>query len=333
MPERATPYQERDEFEIIACQHNLFRQPSGEGSLIKSGSRTLTLTGSNSYSGGTTLNAGTVALSDSYALGTGTVTFASNNTTLKAHANLNVANNIALTTNGIIDSGAFTLNNSGVISGAGALTKAGAGTTVLTSSNSYTGTTTISRGAQPDQLRHPLSGTTNIAINGGTLLLGASDQVNSGVALSMSAGSTLSMGGNGSTRASSQTFGTLTLTGNSTINFANLTGRSMLTFTGAGSLDGYSLSIWNWNSDDTHLVFSQGSSALSPADLANINFFSDNGTTSLGYGGFSGTEIVPVPEPSVIVAASLLVGFLLWSNRFSLRPRALVARRAYHFHD
>ena len=143
---------------------------SGAGALTKAGAGTTVLSSSNSYSGGTTLNAGTLALSNSYALGTGMLTFASNSTTLKALANLNVTNDIVLTTNGSIDSGAFTLTNSGVISGAGALTKAGAGTVVLSSSNSYSGGTTVSAGTLAVSNTYAF-GATNAALNvsGGTL--------------------------------------------------------------------------------------------------------------------------------------------------------------------
>ncbi|VFS50845.1 autotransporter-associated beta strand repeat-containing protein [Budvicia aquatica] len=47
---------------------------SGSGSLNKTGSGVLTLTGVNGYSGGSTLNAGRVIASQGQALGTGAIT-------------------------------------------------------------------------------------------------------------------------------------------------------------------------------------------------------------------------------------------------------------------
>ncbi|WP_164045251.1 autotransporter-associated beta strand repeat-containing protein, partial [Serratia marcescens] len=70
----------------------------GNGGLVKQGSGTLTLSGANTYVGGTTLNAGALAVGHNSALGTGTLSFA-NNTTLQAAANgLSLAN--AMTLNG-----------------------------------------------------------------------------------------------------------------------------------------------------------------------------------------------------------------------------------------
>jgi fibronectin-binding autotransporter adhesin len=53
---------------------------SGSGSLAQSGSGILRLTGANTFSGGTTLNAGTIELGSTNALGTGGLTFAANGT-------------------------------------------------------------------------------------------------------------------------------------------------------------------------------------------------------------------------------------------------------------
>lgn len=67
----------------------------GVAALIKSGSGTLNLVGSNSYSGGTIINSGTIALANDtanqYALGTGTVTL--NGGTLAMYSNFSTYNN------------------------------------------------------------------------------------------------------------------------------------------------------------------------------------------------------------------------------------------------
>ena len=100
---------------------------SGTGSVRQNGAGTTTLTGNNTYSGGTTINAGTLQVGNggtTGALGTG-----------------NITNNAALVIN---RSNAVTFGQ--VISGTGTLTKLGAGTTTLTGANTYSGTTTISAG-------------------------------------------------------------------------------------------------------------------------------------------------------------------------------------------
>ncbi|WP_031624616.1 autotransporter-associated beta strand repeat-containing protein, partial [Salmonella enterica] len=52
----------------------------GTGSVVKSGDKTLTLSGTNSYTGGTTISGGTLVANNVEALGTGDVT---NNATLE----------------------------------------------------------------------------------------------------------------------------------------------------------------------------------------------------------------------------------------------------------
>ena len=57
------------------------------------------------------------------------------------------------------------------------------------------------------------------------------------------------------------------------------------------------LSIWNYSGTNDYLNITTGTAF---GDLANVRFFSDSGTTFLGYGGFESTRLVPVavPEPS-----------------------------------
>jgi autotransporter-associated beta strand protein len=96
------------------------------GSLIKTGTGTLILSGANAYTGGTTINAGTLQLGNGGT--TGSIMG-------------NVVNNSTFAIN---RSDTFTF--SGVISGSGAFQQMGSGTTILTANNSYTGTTTVNAG-------------------------------------------------------------------------------------------------------------------------------------------------------------------------------------------
>jgi len=75
---------------------------TGNGWLTKSGSGTLTLTGSNSYSGGTTINTGIVNIQNSYALGPGTLTNATTSGELQVQGNITLdsSRNYALSNNG-----------------------------------------------------------------------------------------------------------------------------------------------------------------------------------------------------------------------------------------
>ncbi len=95
---------------------------SGSGQVVKSGDETLTLSGANSYTGGTTISGGTLVASNVEALGTGDIT---DNATLE------------LNTGGDFDN---------VISGSGQVVKSGDKTLTLSGSNTYTGGTTISGG-------------------------------------------------------------------------------------------------------------------------------------------------------------------------------------------
>ncbi|HAU8517578.1 TPA: AIDA autotransporter-like protein ShdA, partial [Salmonella enterica subsp. enterica serovar Agona] len=95
---------------------------SGSGQVVKSGDETLTLSGANSYTGGTTISGGTLVASNVEALGTGDIT---DNATLELNAGGDFANNIG---------------------GTGSVVKSGDETLTLSGANSYTGGTTISGG-------------------------------------------------------------------------------------------------------------------------------------------------------------------------------------------
>ncbi|WP_243038757.1 autotransporter-associated beta strand repeat-containing protein [Dyella sedimenti] len=123
---------------------------SGMGSVAKTGMGVLTLSGTNSYQGGTTLTGGTVAVAADGALGaaTGGIVLDGGALELTSSFDLGAARAISITANNgsiVTDAGVSSTLGQG-ITGAGAFTKGGAGTLVLTDGNSYTGGTTIAAG-------------------------------------------------------------------------------------------------------------------------------------------------------------------------------------------
>jgi autotransporter-associated beta strand protein len=122
---------------------------TGSGSLTKNGSGTLTLTAANTYSGGTNINAGTVAVPFDPSLGSGPLSF--DGGTLEAlPGNGTITSSKAVTLNAgggtfLVDTNT-TWVSGGVIGGVGSLSKAGQGTLILAGDNTYTGGTTISAG-------------------------------------------------------------------------------------------------------------------------------------------------------------------------------------------
>lgn len=112
------------------------------GGIIKEGARILVLSGDNTYTGGTTINAGTIRV------GAGGTT---------GSLLGNILNNAALEFN---RSNLSTF--AGDISGTGTLAKLGAGILVLSGNNTYSGLTTITAGAIRGDL-----GTGNLLLNGG----------------------------------------------------------------------------------------------------------------------------------------------------------------------
>lgn len=118
---------------------------NGTGSIVKEGTGTFTLNGPKTYTGGTSINGGTVAINNDGSLGSGTITF--NGGGLSLTGGLTVANDVDFTGDGTIDNGGTADTFTGDFMGAGNLMKMGSGTlTVSGDLTGYTGNVMLDAG-------------------------------------------------------------------------------------------------------------------------------------------------------------------------------------------
>jgi fibronectin-binding autotransporter adhesin len=190
---------------------------NGTGALTKTDSGTLVLTGANTYTGGTFINAGAVQVSADANLGgpSGGLTFTGAGTLADAgtfSSLRTVTLSGAGTTATFAVAAGQTLTLAGVISGAGALTKTDSGRLVLTGAETYTGTTTVSAGAL--YVDGSTTSATNVASGatlGGTGIIGGS--------MTAANGGTLAPGSRTGAIGALTIKGDLTLNPGSTLNY------------------------------------------------------------------------------------------------------------------
>jgi fibronectin-binding autotransporter adhesin len=316
----------------------------GSGALTKNGSASLILTGSNTYSGGTTLNLGNLTIQNANALGTGLLTQSSAASLLTIDTTGTISNTMSLynvaalqsaTLNGVItvNNASFdvesgdTLTISGGVGGTGGVTKNGTGSLVLSGSNTYSGTTVVNAGTLEAAHANALGTNATVTVNGGSLLVSADDAIN-GKNLTLNSAAT----GNG-TAASlvfsgtyNGTAGTLTLGQDSIIDLGE--GSVVLHFSDL-AMGFHNLSIYNWtgttlwgggdgNNTDQFYIDRE----LTSGELDRISFYSGIDTSSFvgtGYqlsGGSFNNEVIPVPEPETYATAVLLLlGLGLYFHR------------------
>ena len=157
----------------------------GGYALTKVGAGTLTLSGENTYTGGTTLNAGTISLgvaqngttsgplgaSGTITLNGGTLQYsASNQTDYSSRFSTAASQQYKVDTNGQTVTWGTALTSSG-----GSLTKSGAGTLNLSAQNGYNGTTTVNGGTlnltMAEQYGASRVGSSVVINSGGSLVL------------------------------------------------------------------------------------------------------------------------------------------------------------------
>lgn len=175
----------------ISSTFTVHEDIAGAGSLTKTGDGMLVLTGDNSYSGGTFINGGMLAIDGDESLGASGSLLSLDGGKLRVLADISSGRAITLgTAGGIFDTNSYTLSLTGIISGAGSLQKIGSGTLALYGANTYLGTTTI---------------------NAGTLALGADNAISVVSTVTLASGAVLDLGGHTQNLASLTSAGTLRL--------------------------------------------------------------------------------------------------------------------------
>ena len=248
---------------------------AGSWNLTKSGLGTLLLSGANTYSGGTIISGGTLAVSTNDNLGSasGGLTFGGG--TLQYLSSFDLARSITLNSGGgTFDTNSYSSTLSGNITGPGSLTKTGGGTLMLSGGNTYSGATNV---------------------NAGTLQAGATNTLSASSAFTVLASGTLdlnnlnqiigSLAGSGPVKLGSATL-TVGNDNTSTTYSGGISGTGGLTKVGSGF---FTLSSNNTYTGPTTVKFGtlqvDGSIALS--SLTRVN----NGGMLGGIGTVGNTQI------------------------------------------
>ena len=290
---------------------------SGAGGLVKGGPGVLNLTPtagasltSNTYAGGTTVAAGTLAFGTQNALPAGgTVTLDAGTVLLDTN---NASNGTFMTGVNLALAGAATFNEStaartftmgGTVTGTGPLTKAGPGTLYLTNAgNTYSGGTNLSTGVLRSQVTLG-TGTGTVTINAG--LLGGNGSVG---AVIVNTGGAIGAGPSGSVT------GTLT-TGGETWN----TGGALLSKVGAAGTtsDTVVMSSLAFNASAFTVNLSNASTAAVVTSGTVLVLADDTDPTKANPFNASGTAPIALSS----LALNLSSGVTLSDTTFALATR------------
>jgi len=271
-----------------------------------------TLSGLNMTGGSVTTGAGALTLTSASAL---TSSASATSATIAGNLNLTA---FASTLNVADGAAAADVNVSAAVSGSANLVKAGAGTLVLSgsSANTLSGSTTVNGGTLELAKSSGVTAIAGSAItvnSGGTLLLGSANQINDAANLTLNGG-TFSTG---SAAGFSETLGTLTLSGSSSIDLG--TTAHLLQFADSSALSGAwsgSLTIYGWtglpasSGTSGQIFFGASASGLTSSQLSMVSFDGFGSGAILLTNG----ELVPVavPEAEVVLAALLVLGAVAW---------------------
>ena len=198
----------------------------GAGGVKMVGPGTLVLSGTNNYSGTTTITGGVLSINASANIGSGSLTMGTG--TLLLTAGFTITKDVSLTGVATINTGANNDTITGFISGVGSLIKTGTGTLTLaegSSPNNYSGGSVVTQG----------------------ILLGTTNTLQGGIQVANSGNVTFTQGSTGSyngaiTNASGSTTGSVTINGG-VITFGGANTYSGGTLVNTGTLQGTTTSV------------------------------------------------------------------------------------------
>jgi len=254
---------------------------AGAGGVTKAGEGIFTLSGSNSYKGDTIVNAGTLVLGGSNALGSASVVKVNAGGTLEASQRV-VVGFVDLNGGSIVGSNnlvsALTLINSGSVSGlangpdyAAGILKRTAGLATVDGANTYTGTTKIEAG-------------TVQLVEGGSFAAGSSLFLQSGAAMDLNGFSQTFSEIDGAAGTVSLGSGDLTVGGSGNSDFGGvISGSGKLIKSGLGTMTLSAAQNYSGGTEVTggRLVGNTTSLTGAIANSATVEFV-ENGSSSLG---------------------------------------------------
>jgi fibronectin-binding autotransporter adhesin len=207
---------------------------------------TTIFTANNAYTGGTTINGGTLSISNDASLGAPSGGLAFGGGALQTTATFTTPRPVTLNAGGgsFLPNAGTTLTLAGAVGGAGGLTMAGGGTLVLAGASSYSGGTTVNAGTLHLGLGASLSPGGALTVNGGIFNLNGNTQTvgalsGTGGTIALGAG-TLTTNSSANTTLATQIIGTGGLTKQG-LGALNLTGTN--TYTGPTSVIAGTLAV------------------------------------------------------------------------------------------
>ena len=272
------------------------------GALVKNGTGTLVLTNANTYSGGTTINAGTISVLNSHSLGTSDITVPTITGTAYPTLSLGngviLANNIKLSSTLILNAATgSTAQLDGIISGtaaADALQASGGGTLIFAGTNTFVGGVTVNNDSTIALTSNAGLGTGAVTTKGVLTLdlangIGAANSFALGksMVVRVDSGTATLSGAITQSSASGLTkngAGTLALS-----NFATASTFTAGTVVNQGTLIGNSASLPGniTLSKDTSLIFNQPGTGTYAGTISGTGDYSKTGNGTLIFSGTS----------------------------------------------